>query len=69
MVSAMRRSTGRELAVASYLEEHLVPLLIGRDARRIEDTWQYLYKGATAARSGHHDRDLRGRYRTMGHQR
>ena len=37
---------GRELAVASYLEDHLVPLLIGRDARRIEDTWQYLYKGA-----------------------
>lgn len=37
---------GRELAVASYLNEHVVPLLIGRDARRIEDTWQYLYKGA-----------------------
>src|SRR5512145_1555949 len=37
---------GRELAVASYLEEHVAPLLIGRDARRIEDTWQYLYKGA-----------------------
>jgi mannonate dehydratase len=37
---------GRELAVASYLSDHLVPLLIGRDARRIEDTWQYLYKGA-----------------------
>jgi mannonate dehydratase len=37
---------GRELAVASYLTEHVVPLLIGRDARRIEDTWQYLYKGA-----------------------
>jgi mannonate dehydratase len=37
---------GRELAVASYLSEHLLPLLIGRDARRIEDTWQYLYKGA-----------------------
>ena len=36
---------GRELAVASYLRDHLVPLLIGRDARRIEDTWQYLYKG------------------------
>jgi mannonate dehydratase len=36
---------GRELAVASYLTEHVVPLLIGRDARRIEDTWQYLYKG------------------------
>src|SRR5438105_14043817 len=37
---------GRELAVASYLTDHLVPLLIGRDARRIEDIWQFLYKGA-----------------------
>ena len=37
---------GRELAVASYLRDHVCPLLIGRDARRIEDTWQYLYKGA-----------------------
>jgi len=37
---------GRELAVAAYLGEHVVPLLVGRDARRIEDTWQYLYKGA-----------------------
>ena len=37
---------GRELAVASYLKDHVVPMLIGRDARRIEDTWQYLYKGA-----------------------
>jgi mannonate dehydratase len=37
---------GRELAVASYLTDHVVPLLIGRDARRIEDLWHYLYKGA-----------------------
>jgi mannonate dehydratase len=37
---------GRELAVASYLTDHVVPLLVGRDARRIEDIWQYLYKGA-----------------------
>ena len=37
---------GRELAVASYLTEHVLPLLIGRDARRTEDIWQYLYKGA-----------------------
>jgi mannonate dehydratase len=37
---------GRELAVASYLSDHVVPLLINRDARRIEDIWQYLYKGA-----------------------
>jgi len=37
---------GRELAVASYLRDHVVPLLAGRDPHRIEDTWQYLYKGA-----------------------
>ncbi|MFF9561911.1 D-mannonate dehydratase ManD [Leifsonia sp. NPDC014704] len=37
---------GRELAVAAYLSEHVVPLLIGRDAHQIEDTWQYLYRGA-----------------------
>ena len=37
---------GRELAVASYLTDHLIPLLIGRDPQRIEDTWQYLYRGA-----------------------
>ncbi|QIZ97451.1 MULTISPECIES: D-mannonate dehydratase ManD [unclassified Leifsonia] len=37
---------GRELAVAAYLSEHVVPLLIGRDAQQIEDTWQYLYRGA-----------------------
>ena len=28
---------GRELAVAAYLQDHVVPLLIGRDAQRIED--------------------------------
>ncbi|MGH7022848.1 MAG: D-mannonate dehydratase ManD [Caulobacteraceae bacterium] len=37
---------GRELAVASYLENHVAPALIGRDPQRIEDTWQYLYRGA-----------------------
>jgi mannonate dehydratase len=37
---------GRELAVASYLSDHVAPLLIGRDAHQIEDTWQYLYRGA-----------------------
>jgi mannonate dehydratase len=37
---------GRELAVAAYLSEHVLPLLEGRDARRIQDTWQLLYKGA-----------------------
>ena len=37
---------GRELAVESYLRDHVVPLLIGREANRIEDIWHYLYKGA-----------------------
>ena len=37
---------GRELAVASYLQDHVVPCLIGRDAHRIEDVWQFLYRGA-----------------------
>jgi len=37
---------GRELAVASYLTDHVIPTLIGRDAHRVEDTWQYLYRGA-----------------------
>ena len=36
---------GRELAVAGYLE-HLIPALLGHDADAIEDTWQYLYRGA-----------------------
>jgi mannonate dehydratase len=36
---------GRELAVASYLTEHVLPCLIGRDPFQIEDIWQYLYRG------------------------
>ncbi|MET8252438.1 D-mannonate dehydratase ManD [Micromonospora sp. NPDC005197] len=37
---------GRELAVASYLADHVVPLLLNQDAHRIEDTWQFLYRSA-----------------------
>lgn len=37
---------GRELAVVAYLTEHVVPLLIGADESRIEDTWQFLYRSA-----------------------
>jgi mannonate dehydratase len=37
---------GRELSVVSYLRDHVAPLLIGRDPQQIEDTWQYLYRGA-----------------------
>ena len=37
---------GRELAVASYLQDHVLPCLIGRDPFQTEDIWQYLYRGA-----------------------
>lgn len=37
---------GRELAVVAYLEEHIIPCLIGRDPFATEDIWQYLYRGA-----------------------
>ena len=37
---------GRELSVAAYLRDHVAALLVGRDAHAIEDTWQYLYRGA-----------------------
>ncbi|MDA5192691.1 D-mannonate dehydratase ManD [Govanella unica] len=36
---------GRELSVVSYLTDHVIPCLIGRDPRQIEDIWQYLYRG------------------------
>src|SRR5947209_2537907 len=44
MVSAASR--GVQLAGASYLTDHVIPSLIGRDAHRIEDLWQFLYRGA-----------------------
>jgi len=37
---------GREQAVVAYLSEHVAPALVGRDPARIEDVWQYLYRGA-----------------------
>jgi len=36
---------GRELSVVSYLENYVVPCLIGRDAHQIEDIWQFFYRG------------------------
>jgi mannonate dehydratase len=36
---------GRELAVASYLTDHVIPCLVGRDPFETEDIWQYLYRG------------------------
>ncbi len=37
---------GREMAVASLLETHLAPMLIGRDPGAIEDIWKSIYRGA-----------------------
>src|ERR1700727_3866129 len=36
---------GRELAVASYLSEHVIPCILNRDPFPTEDIWQYLYRG------------------------
>ena len=33
------------LAVASYLTDHVIPCIIGRDPFQTEDIWQYLYRG------------------------
>src|SRR5699024_9000114 len=37
---------GRELAVSTYLHEHVAPLLIGRDPHQIDDHCQFLYRRA-----------------------
>ena len=36
---------GREKSVVSYLEDYVIPCILGMDASRIEDIWQYLYRG------------------------
>src|SRR6201987_34231 len=38
---------GREIAVAAYLVEHVIPCIVGRDPFRTEDIWKYLYRGAS----------------------
>ena len=40
---------GRELAVESYLTDHVIPCLIGRDAHRIEE-FEHLEWGVAQAR-------------------
>jgi len=37
---------GRELAVATYLQEHVIPCLVDKDPLQTEDIWQFLYRGA-----------------------
>jgi len=37
---------GRELSVVSYLQDHVITNVIGKDAQRIDDIWQFLYRGA-----------------------
>src|SRR5690625_5465440 len=45
---------GREMSVVAYLDDHVLPALIGRDARRIEDIWQFF-------RSEEHTSELQSR--------
>ena len=42
----MRRSTAASWPWSPTSTEHVVPLLIGSDAAKIEDTWQFLYRSA-----------------------
>lgn len=39
---------GRELAVVAYLQEHVIPCLIGRDARRIEVPGKVMSRGSAS---------------------
>ena len=60
---------GRELAVASYLTDHVIPCIIGRDPFQTEDIWQYLYRGAVlASRPGDHGGHRRSRCCAVGYQ-
>ena len=36
----------RETLPAAYLQDYLIPNLIGKDPRNTEDIWQFLYRGA-----------------------
>ena len=36
----------RETLTAKYLQDYLIPCLIGMDPRNSEDIWQYFYRGA-----------------------
>ena len=61
---------GRELAVASYLRDHVVPCLIGRDAVADRGHLAIPLPGRLLApRAGHDDRDRRGRRRRCGTSR
>ena len=58
---------GRELAVVTYLQEHVVPLLLGTDAHRIEEHLAVpLPQRLLASRAGHDGRDRRSRRRLVG---
>ena len=60
---------GRELAVVAYLREHVVPLLIGRDASPDRGHLAVpLPQRLLAARPGDHGRHRRGRHGALGHQ-
>ena len=60
---------GRELAVASYLNDHIVPCLIGRDAHHDRRHLAIsLSRRLLAAWAGHHGGHRRGGHGAVGHQ-
>ncbi len=60
---------GRELAVASYLTDHVVPMLIGTRRRAHRGHVAIpLPRRVLAARAGDDVGDRRGRHRAVGHQ-
>ena len=59
---------GRELAVASYLTDHVLPLLINRDAGSRTRGGNFT-RGVTAPRTGHDGGDRGGGHGPVGHRR
>jgi hypothetical protein len=60
---------GRERVVVAKPTEHVVRLLIGKDAHRIEKMWQFLFlQRLLAAGPGDDGGDRCGGRRTLGYQ-
>jgi mannonate dehydratase len=59
---------GREKAVVSYLEDHVIPCLIGMDPRNRRTSGNISIAGPTGAAAGDDARDRRGGRGAVGHQ-
>jgi len=66
--SAIATLNGRELAVASYLTDHVCPLLLDGTPPASRTPGSFSTRAATAPGPGHHDRDRGRRHGPLGHQ-